>query len=228
MKKNNLWIIPCCFLAVAAIVNFIGCGIDRTLASMVKPALLPLLTATTLAWLTCRTFDSRKAGLLVAAQLLGCAGDIFLISDTFIPFACGMGSFLAGHVCYMCLFGGDSWKGLGWKTWVPSLIVMAALVAGLVAAIGIKGALLGPMAVYGMGLMMLIFSGAAGLVRFGGKTWWLILCGALLFTFSDSLIAMGSFDVLPFKGRGVVIMVTYIAAQSLLAAGGIRLATQEK
>ena len=54
-------------------------------------------------------------------------------------------------------------------------------------------------------------------------TWWILLFGGLLFTFSDAQIAMDTFGVLPFAQRPLVIMLTYLAAQSLLAVGGVRL-----
>ena len=82
------------------------------------------------------------------------------------------------------------------------------------------------MTVYGFVLMLLIFSAFAGVIRMprGRRaTWWILLGGALLFTFSDSCIAMGTFGVMTFPLRHFVVMVTYLAAQSLLAVGGVRL-----
>ena len=84
-----------------------------------------------------------------------------------------------------------------------------------------------PMGVYGFVLMLLIFSTLAGVLRRGGATWWILLCGALLFTFSDALIAVRNFgDLSPFMS-GFGVMSTYLAAQVLLAVGGIRLVRQE-
>ncbi len=83
------------------------------------------------------------------------------------------------------------------------------------------------MAVYGSVLMLLIFSTLCGLVRFEDKcTWGILLCGALLFTFSDALIAAGTFGVATFALREFVIMLTYLAAQTLLAVGTLRLASK--
>jgi hypothetical protein len=73
-------------------------------------------------------------------------------------------------------------------------------------------------------LMLLIFSAICGLIRFRQKvTWTLLFLGALLFTFSDCLIAAGTFGVIDFELREFVIMATYLLAQSLLAIGGLRL-----
>ena len=227
MRKPALWCIPCTFFLIACVLNLIGCVLGTELADIVKPALLPLLSATTLAYLLGKdVVDYRPAGLLVAAQLMGCTGDVLLIPDGFPFFAGGIGAFLVGHIFYMTLFGGQSWKGLTLWQWAIAVVVMAGAVLGLVKAIGIEGALLGPMMVYGFTLMLLIFSALAGVMRMprGNRgTWWILLAGAVLFTFSDSCIAMGTFGVMTFALRHFVVMLTYLAAQSLLAVGGIRL-----
>ena len=227
MRKNAIWCIPCTFFLVACILNLVGCILGTNLADTVKPALLPLLSATTLAYLVGRDVpDFRPVGLLVAAQLLGCAGDILLMPSSDVLFLIGMVAFLVGHIFYMCLFGGQSWKGLtGWQ-WAIAVFAMAVIVVALVKAIGIQGELFVPMLVYGFALMLLIFSALAGVLRMphGSRTtWWILLAGALLFTFSDACIAMGMFGVMKFALRHFVVMVTYLAAQSLLAVGGVRL-----
>ena len=103
---------------------------------------------------------------------------------------------------------------------------MAAAVFGLLKVIGVSGEMLIPMTVYGFALMLLVFSALAGVLRMpkGRRTtWWILLLGALLFTFSDSCIAMDIFGVMTFALRHFLVMITYLAAQSLLAVGGIRL-----
>ena len=77
------------------------------------------------------------------------------------------------------------------------------------------------MCVYGMVLMLLIFSGLAGLFRCRGNAWWIILTGTLLFTFSDALIALETFSEKPASWIPATIMATYLAAQSLLAIGAL-------
>ena len=227
MRKNAIWCIPCAFFLVACVLNLLGCIQGSRLDDVVKPALLPLLSATTLAYLPGRDVpDFRPVGLLVAAQLFGCAGDVLLMPDGFWLFVGGIATFLIGHLFYITLFVGHSWKGLTVWQWAISLVVMLAIVLGLVKAIGIKGEMFWPMTVYGCVLMLLIFSAFAGVLRRPRgcrTTWWILLAGALLFTFSDSCIAMGTFGVMTFPLRHFLVMSTYLAAQSLLAVGGIRL-----
>ena len=228
MRKSAVWCIPGTFFIIACLLNLIGSIQGSALADLVKPALLPLLTATTLAYLLGRDIpDYTQVGLLVAAQLFGCAGDVLLIHPgTFSLFAGGIAAFLIGHIFYMCLFGVQSWKGLNVWQWLISVVIMGAVVYGLVKAIGINGSLLAPMAVYGFFLTLLIFSALAGVLRMprgSRSTWWILLLGALLFAVSDSCLAMQTFGVITFPLRDLLVMATYLLAQSLLAVGGVRL-----
>ena len=227
MKK--LWPIPAAFFAVCCILNLAGCLMEGDLERCVKPALMPLLCLATMTYILespGSSILSRKLGLtalLASGQLFGFAGDTMLLGKGFPFFAGGIGLFLVGHVFYICLFGGRSWKGLKAWHWVVAIACCLALVAGLVAAIGVKGVMLAPMAVYGFVLTLLMFSTFAGALRFGGLEWWMLAAGALLFTFSDALIAVRNFGSLsPFIG-GFVVMATYLAAQTLLATGGARM-----
>ncbi|MBR4775924.1 MAG: lysoplasmalogenase [Bacteroidales bacterium] len=221
MKKNY----PAIFFAVACLLNWAGRIWEPSLAAAVKPALLPLLALAVLWYALSHRVNKRQLTLLILAELFGCVGDTCLLSDAFPLFAGGIGAFLIGHIFYITLFGGISWKGLSWKAWVPGVLVMGGLVFGLVKLLRISGALLAPMAIYGSVLMLLIFSTFCGLVREKDKcTWSVLFCGALLFTFSDSLIAAGTFHVVEFALQEFVIMFTYLVAQTLLAVGGLRLA----
>ena len=237
MKTLKLWLIPAVFYAVSCILNLYGCLTDGPLERFVKPALLPLLCVTSLAYLLSVPKNgtgvdpkrSRMAGLLIAGQLFGYAGDTMLMGPGFIFFAGGIVLFLLGHLCYICLFGGISWKGLKPLHWIIALVFMLGATAGLIIGIGVNGSLLAPMGVYGFVLTGLIFSGLAGVLRpgsvkTGGRaTWFIILLGALFFTFSDSLIAIRNFGELSAFMSGFVVMFTYLIAQTLLAVGGMRL-----
>ena len=253
MRKLNLWIIPVVFFALCCALNLAGCACSETLERIIKPSLMPLLSLATFTYLLeaaglrPRALESRSAtpptawappssgaeggtspgpkgaGLLMLGQMFGFAGDTMLLGKGFPFFAGGIGLFLIGHTCYICLFGGRSWKGLKAWHWAVAMVICCALVACLIGAIGINGAMLVPMAVYGFVLTLLMFSTLAGALRFGGLTWWMLFAGAVLFTFSDALIAVHNFHPLSPFMRGPVVMATYLAAQTLLAVGGVRL-----
>jgi len=235
MKKIKFWIIPALFFAVCSILNLIGCLTEGDLERCTKPALMPLLCLTSIAYLLEYVFagqgqiDRRRAVLLCAAQLFGFAGDTMLMGKGFIFFASGIGLFLIGHIFYITLFGGISWKGLKFKHWVLAAVGMIACAVGLILIVNVSGSMLAPMGIYGLTLILLIFSGLAGILRgssvsVGGRcTWWLIFCGALLFTFSDCLVAYRNLHGMNAFLGGFGVMSTYLVAQSLLAIGGLRL-----
>lgn len=229
--KKNLYCIPAVFFGIACLLNWAGRIWEQpALASAVKPALLPLLAASVLAYAVEHPLNRKMLGLLLLAELFGFAGDTFLLSDAFPMFASGIAAFLVGHIFYMTLFGAQSWKGLSWKGWLAGIACVAVLVFLLVKVLKVEGALLAPMAVYGFVLLMLSFCALCGVIRCKKNrcTWWIILIGALLFAFSDSLIAAGTFGVITFALREFVIMFTYLIAQSLLAWGAVRLAAEAK
>ena len=216
--------LPILFFIVACLLNLAGNIWNPELAGIVKPALMPLLAAAVLTAAVENGANRNQLSLLIAAELFGFAGDTFLLCDEFVFFAAGIGAFLIGHLFYISLFGRHSLKGINPMGWILSLLVMGGLVFLLVRFLKIEGALLVPMAIYGMTLMMLLFSTLCGLLRFRQKlTWTLLFVGALLFTFSDCLIAAGTFKVVQFELLSFVIMVTYLLAQTLLAIGALRL-----
>jgi len=232
MKNIKFWLIPALFFFVCCVLNLIGClnYETNTLERTVKPALMPLLCVTTLAYLIGKGVKLDKyVALLVCGQLFGFAGDTMLMGSGFIFFAGGIGLFLTGHIFYLCLFGGFSWKGLSLVKWVIAIAVLLCCTVVLALAIGVEGVMLAPMGIYAFVLFLLIFSGFAGLVRRRAVkrgntlTWLLIFCGGLLFTFSDSLIAVRNFGTISPFMNGFGVMSTYLAAQSLLAVGGVRL-----
>ena len=222
-NPNKLYLIPGAFFLLACAADLVSHLAGLGIHDVVKGTLLSLLCATSIAYALPRKPDMRLLVLLVCAQLAGLTGDLLLIGSGFLLFVSGMVAFLAGHVLYITLIGGQSWKGLGWKVWVPAVAVIAVLDYALIRAIGVNGALFVPMLVYGFVLLLLIFSAACGVVRLGGCAWWILLAAAVLFTGSDSLIAIREFGGPNTGAMAFAVMSTYLAAQALLAVGCLKL-----
>lgn len=224
MHKSKLWFIPAAFFLICCVLNLFGCLTEGHIEAILKPSLMPLLCLSSMAYLYGRQeVGGNGAALLICGQLFGFAGDTMLLGDGFIYFASGIGLFLIGHVFYISLFGRSSLTGLKAWQWALGITGAFACSAALALIIGVNGVLLIPMGIYALALMMLIFSTLMGVLRIGGCTWWILLAGAVLFTFSDSLIAVRNFGELSRFMSGFGVMSTYLLAQSLLAVGGIRL-----
>ncbi|MER7760052.1 lysoplasmalogenase [Streptomyces sp. NPDC097619] len=163
-----------------------------------KPLLMPLLAGYVL--------TRRGPGLLTAALLFGWGGDVALLFDADLAFLLGMGSFAAGHVCYLVLFGrrrASPLLGAGYAVALTGTV--ALLWSDLPADLRV------PVAGYSLLLTTMAWrSGALG--RTAGL-------GGALFLLSDTLIATGVAAWPQPPRPDFWIMLTYLAAQYLLAQG---------
>ncbi|MFG2663170.1 lysoplasmalogenase [Streptomyces sp. NPDC048387] len=165
-----------------------------------KPLLMPLLVAYVL--------TRRAPRLLVAALLFGWGGDLALLFDAEPAFLAGMGSFAAGHVCYLLLFGrARTSPALGGAYAVALVGTVALLWGDLPAGLRI------PVAGYSLLLASMAYRSSA-LGRVAGA-------GGALFLLSDTLIATGVAQWPQLPRPDFWIMATYLAAQYLLARGAL-------
>ncbi|WP_409240172.1 lysoplasmalogenase [Streptomyces sp. PA5.6] len=169
-----------------------------------KPLLMPLLAA----YVALRN----GPGLLIAALLFGWGGDTFLLFDAEPAFLAGMGSFAAGHVCYLVLFtryGVRASRARG----AGLVAAYAVALIGTVALLwpDLPADMRGPVAGYSLLLTAMAF----GATTLGPAA----AAGGALFLLSDTLIATGVADWPQLPRPDFAIMLTYIAAQFLLAQG---------
>ncbi|MDX2784894.1 lysoplasmalogenase [Streptomyces caniscabiei] len=183
-----------------------------------KPLLMPLLAA--------YAYTRGAPRPLLAALLFGWGGDVLLLSDAEPAFLAGMGSFAAGHVCYLVLFGGPAGTagtagptGPG-RSGRPSYRVRvafgAAYALALIVAVaslwpGLPSDLRLPVACYSALLTTMAWA-AARLGPVAGL-------GGALFVVSDMLIATGVAQWPQPPRPDLWIMLTYLAAQYLLTRG---------
>ncbi|MFD8995099.1 lysoplasmalogenase [Streptomyces abikoensis] len=188
------------------------------LAHVTKPALMPLLAAHALL----------RGGppLLVGALLLGCGGDTLLQVGGDTVFLLGMGSFAAGHVCYLLLFARHGRPG-GARTYrLAALYAAAWLTVVVLLWPGLDGELRVPVACYSL-LLTAMALGATRARLLSGA-------GGALFLLSDTLLASGLAKWPQAPAPQFWVMLTYIAAQWLLAQGvllchgGHRVRTEEE
>ncbi|MFJ7127277.1 lysoplasmalogenase [Streptomyces sp. NPDC098101] len=189
-------------LGIAVAVDLVSLLAGAELGHRIaKPLLMPLLAA----------YAATKGApkLLVVALLFGWGGDVFLLSDADWAFLVGMGSFAAGHVCYLVLFGR--------RRTSPALgALYAAALAGTVALLwpDLPAELRIPVAGYSLLLTAMAYR-ASSLGLLAGL-------GGALFLLSDTLIATGVAEWPQPPAPDFWIMLTYIAAQCLLTTGALR------
>jgi uncharacterized membrane protein YhhN len=163
-----------------------------------KPLLMPLLAGYAAARGAPRT--------LIAALLFGWGGDVLLLLPADAAFLAGMGSFAAGHLCYLALAGRARtpvWTG---PAYAAALIAAVALLWP-----GLPGPLRIPVAGYAVLLTVMAWrAGALGPVAG---------LGGALFLVSDLLIATGIADLPQVPLTDFWIMLLYSAGQLLLTLG---------
>jgi uncharacterized membrane protein YhhN len=144
-------------------------------------------------------------------------------------FLAGLVGFLVTHVLYAIAFADVTNKKatalLPKRFWVmvPLLIYMVALLSMLVPniiATELTKPFLVPVLVYSTAIATMVVFAINRYKRVSDKSFALVFAGALLFMFSDSLIAINKF-MHPFATSGIFIMFLYTAGQYLIAKGCI-------
>jgi len=194
--------------AVAALVN-LGADLahQSTLAAVAQYCLMPLLIVAVA--LTMRPLPNPVTPWLVLALLFSWGGDVLLG----ISFALGLGSFLLAHVSFIIAFTRRAIRG-GYPNWtwrhaMPFAALYLVLLSLLISHVGV---LLPAVMLYGLALctMAAVATYTSRLLGYGG----------LIFVLSDGLLAVHLFrpDLdLPLSSFWV--MLTYIAAEAILAIG---------
>ena len=197
--------------AVAATdVGLAAAGKSR-LRRLTKPALMPLLMAHVA---TKDASDERSRPLVLAGLGLSGVGDVALLGQGEAAFAAGLSSFLAAHVCYLAAFAKRRRGG------VRKAPLVAALYGGAWLALNAvlfprTGRLRVPVVVYGTALTAMALAAL-------DTDEPAIAAGGAAFLASDSILALRTFDAATVPGADGLVMLTYTAAQALMATGMMR------
>lgn len=204
-------------LAAASVTHLAACGLGKSrLRYSTKLLLMPLVAA-----LYCALAD-RPAPAVLAAMFCGWAGDFFMIykhRDAFL--AAGMAAFGIGHILYVARIGVIAAAAH------PRLFtaLAATLVPGAVAIVifavlrrRIPKQLRLPGLLYGL-LLASLGSAAFIALRAGAPGGAYLLAGGCLFLCSDGILSFETFRDGDCNAADVAVMLTYIAAQTLLAIG---------
>ena len=190
-----------------------------------KPLLMPIL----IYWY--KKSKSDYLNILVYALSFSFLGDVFLM---FLPvsehfFLAGLASFLITHLLYLIVFVkyiNNKEKSIFWKKphlSLPFILYGFSLVAYLTQMENPKFIEMKiPVIVYASVIMLMVLSAIGRYNKVNQKSFSLVLIGALLFMFSDTLIALNNFsnifDSNKYVAR-ILIMILYSFGQFLIVKG---------
>jgi alkenylglycerophosphocholine/alkenylglycerophosphoethanolamine hydrolase len=202
-------------LLAAAVYIYAGATDSYWLGMASKP--VPVLAMA--AWLATLPRKGRMQAAMILGLLLCALGDVLLETSP-EAFLFGLIAFLLGHVAYIIGFLQDS-RGL-----YPLRALMAYAYGALVYAYLLRNGELGGMAVPVLIYMLVICTmlwRAAARVRapgIDGRSAWIGLIGAIFFTLSDTLLAMGMFAGLQLFGQHAVIVTYWLGQLGIMLAAG--------
>ena len=189
---------------------------------VLKALLIPVLMGVLL--VNVRFRENKMHKLMLAGLFFSWAGDIILGIPGANPgiFIAGLASFLIAHLMYLTVFvitpGENAISSRRPYQLFPVIVAGIALVAFLYKDLdGMRF----PVIMYATVILTMLAGAINRRMKVNKTSFWLVLAGAILFIISDSTIAVNKFSH-PFPSSGIVIMVTYIAAQYLIITGYIR------
>jgi uncharacterized membrane protein YhhN len=197
------------------------------LHAIAKPLLMPALIAFYIQFADFKM--SRRDRLVVAALVFAWLGDVALmfVSVSKNYFLLGLLAFMITHMLYICAFVLVKHRKkeiiLKRKPWLllPLLAYFIGLLAVVLPAVGPNMKI--PVAVYTSVIGAMVIFALCRYGRVSDSSFALVFGGAILFMWSDSLIAISKFL---YHGTlcmaGVAIMALYIAGQYLIAKGMLR------
>lgn len=207
---------------IATIIDLISIATNSQLLHyMVKPLLMPALMV--LLWLTVSKVPNKS--LLLTGLFFSWLGDILLLFENrhTLFFILGLISFLTTHIFYIIYF-------LKIRPKQTSLFKKYRFLPALVAMYGITltwqlfphlGNLKIPVVVYAAVICCMLLCSMHIYNRVNNNAAICYITGALAFVISDSLLAINKFYT-AFPYSGLLIMLTYCAAQYFIVQGYIK------
>ncbi|MEO7394826.1 MAG: lysoplasmalogenase [Chitinophagaceae bacterium] len=216
--KKGYWLLV---FIIVLIAHVTGIQLNNELLqSISKPLIIPALLGYFFFYATVTVSNLKKWILL--ALFFSWGGDILLMlqNKDQIFFLLGLSSFLAAHIFYIVFFHyvrvRENVKSNPWLL-VFVVVYYAILISWLSPHLGEMKL---PVRIYGV-VISVMFMLAMHMLFIKNKMqgkW--MMAGALFFVISDSVLAINKFYQ-PFKGAGVLIMLTYGLAQLFIVSGAI-------
>jgi uncharacterized membrane protein YhhN len=160
--------------------------------------------------------------LLIAALGFSWLGDLLLLWEASDPlfFIAGLSAFLLAHIFYSICFE-KMRRVTGTFIWWPGIPLLVYFVALLLLLTPYLDALAWPVRIYGFCITLMGFLAWQLKLAWKSREGNLLLWGAFLFIFSDSLLAINKFYQ-SFALAGPLVMLTYGLAQLLIVMALLR------
>lgn len=202
------------FIADLAMMH--GDGSSRFIT---KSSLIPLLA---LYFYSTKPSSNVYTKLIFTGLFFSWLGDIFLLFDKPVFFIAGLLSFLLTHICYIIYFLKIKGNNKSYLQQRPVMLVV--IIAYLVELLYMLWPSLGnmkmPVIIYAVVISTMFATAAWQYEKIKRTTALYFITGSFLFVFSDSVLALGKF-LQPLHYGGIIVMMTYIAAQFLIVQGAI-------
>jgi uncharacterized membrane protein YhhN len=171
--------------------------------------------------------STNRSNLFILALVFCWLGDVLLIFEKMngLFFIGGLLGFLVGHIIYIFCYRQfrflPSTKELLGSQKIRFSFPIILYGTGLVAILYPSLAELKiPVMIYGLAITLMAVTALLRYGRTNTKSFAFVFVGALLFVFSDSVLALSKFKQ-PIENAGLLIMVSYCAAQFFIVQGAL-------
>lgn len=172
----------------------------------------PLIVSALLIFYIMKAGDNQKP-VVLTALIFALLGDIFLLFGDALFFQFGLGAFLIMQLCYASYFRTLGLQKSNFRTGIIVLVVTAAILFNIIFRESF-GPMQWPVMIYTLAIAAMVVSATMQPLN-------VVMYGALLFLLSDMALAFNKF-VQPFAGEGILVMLTYAAAQYLIITGIVK------
>lgn len=220
---KNTWLVGSIYALAAIGTCTAGITGNHQLDYFCKPVLMVVLSI----WfyLRSRAVGDRFTLLVQAGLFFSLVGDValmFVHKDEF-NFLIGLAAFLLAQLCYAVAFADNVFsvgalEGFLWPGIFTLVIVVYTVLFVWEILPHVDNGLTYPVIAYAIAIATMGIAAAFRYMRTYPRSFWTVFIGSMLFVASDSALAINRFRN-PFELAPLVIMVTYAAAQFLIAWG---------
>jgi uncharacterized membrane protein YhhN len=220
---KNTWLVGSIYTLATIGTCIAGMSGNHQLDYLCKPALMVVLSI----WfyLRSRAVGDRFTLLVQAGLFFSLIGDVammFVHKDEF-NFLVGLAAFMLAQLCYAVAFADNVFNVGAMEGFILPGICTVIIVVYTTLFVWdilphVDNGLTYPVTIYAIAIATMAIAASFRYMRTYPRSFWTVFIGSMLFVASDSALAVNRFRK-PFELAPLVIMITYSAAQFLIAWG---------